>query len=73
MTGPARTAATVDRPLHDFAAEVGATDPVVAVGGRTQWSGGGEPDPSAREVRAPSGVVRHEPAEMIVRVRAGTT
>ncbi|HWC38271.1 MAG TPA: FAD-binding protein, partial [Acidimicrobiales bacterium] len=39
----------------------------------TQWSVGGDPDPSAREVRAPSGVVRHEPAEMIVRVRAGTT
>jgi glycolate oxidase FAD binding subunit len=69
----ARAAATVDRPLHDFAAEVGTADPVVAVGGRTQWSVGGDPDPSAREVGAPSGVVRHEPAEMIVRVRAGTT
>ena len=28
---------------------------------------------SAREVRAPVGVVEHEPAEMTVRVRAGTT
>ena len=73
MTGSARAAATIDRPLHDFAAEVGTADPVVAVGGRTQWWVGGRPDPSAREVRAPSGVMRHEPAEMIVRVRAGTT
>ncbi len=73
MTGPAGAAATVDGPLHDFAAEVGTRDPVVAVGGRTQWTVGGDPDPSAREVQAPSGVVRHEPAEMIVRVRAGTS
>jgi glycolate oxidase FAD binding subunit len=72
MTGPVRTA-TVDRPLHDFAAEVGTDGPVLAVGGRTQWAVGGDPDPTAREVRPPGGVVRHEPAEMIVRVRAGTT
>jgi hypothetical protein len=61
MTGPVRTT-IVDRPLHDFAAEVGTDDPVVAVGGRTQWGVGGDPDPAAREVRAPAGVVRHEPA-----------
>ena len=73
MTGRPQTAARTDRPLEDFAAEIGTSDPVVVVGGRTQWGVGGEPDQSAREVHAPRGVVAHEPAEMIVRVRAGTT
>jgi glycolate oxidase FAD binding subunit len=72
MTRPVHTLAAADRPLEDFAAEVGPSDPVVAVGGRTQWTVGGAPDDSAREVQAPAGVVAHEPAEMIVRVRAGT-
>jgi glycolate oxidase FAD binding subunit len=60
------------RALEAFAAEVGPTDPVVPVGGRTQWDVGGVPSGEAREVRAPVGIVRHEPSEMIVRVRAGT-
>jgi glycolate oxidase FAD binding subunit len=72
MTPTVRTLADSDRPLQDFVAEVGPSDPVVAVGGRTHWAVGGDPDASAREVRAPAGVVAHEPAEMIVRVRAGT-
>ena len=55
-----------------FADEVGTAGPVVCAGGRTQWDIGGPPDPAAREVRAPAGVVSFEPAEMIVRVRAGT-
>lgn len=63
----------VDDELRRFAADVGSDDPVVVVGGRTHWHLGGEPDPRAREVRAPAGVVSHLPAEMIVRVRAGTT
>lgn len=42
-------------------------------GGRTQWSVGGVPMPGTREVNAPVGVVAHQPEEMIVRVRAGTT
>jgi glycolate oxidase FAD binding subunit len=58
--------------LADFAAEVGGTEPVTVAGGRTQWEVGGPPDPSARVVRAPGGVVEHRPAEMTVRVRAGT-
>jgi glycolate oxidase FAD binding subunit len=58
--------------LAGFAEEVGSAGPVCVVGGRTQWTVGGLPAPGTREVRAPSGVVRHEPAEMIVRVRAGT-
>jgi glycolate oxidase FAD binding subunit len=59
--------------LRAFADEVGPSDPVVCAGGRTAWAVGGPPDPSAREVRAPSGIVQVLPAEMIVRVRAGTT
>ena len=61
--------------LEDFASEVGGIDagPVVAVGGRTQFDLGGPVSAAAREVRAPVGVVEHEPAEMTVRVRAGTT
>jgi hypothetical protein len=59
--------------LEGFAAEVGAEGPVCCVGGRTQWAVGGIPVPGTREVTAPAGVVSHEPAEMIVRVRAGST
>jgi glycolate dehydrogenase FAD-binding subunit len=59
--------------LEDFAAEIGEEDTVAAVGGMTAWDVGGDVAPGTRLVRAPSGVVRHEPAEMIVRVRAGTT
>lgn len=62
----------VDPALVAFAEEVGEHDPVVCAGGRTQWSVGGPVAPGAREVRAPAGVVTHEPAEMVVRVRAGT-
>lgn len=70
----ARAAPTPVAPaLAGFAEEVGQSGPVVPVGGRTQWEVGGPPDPQAREVRAPAGVVDHQPAEMIVRVRAGTT
>jgi glycolate oxidase FAD binding subunit len=61
--------------LDAFAAEVGGVDagPVVGVGGRTQFDVGGEVSGVAREVRAPAGIVEFEPAEMTVRVRAGTT
>ena len=58
--------------LQEFADVVGEVDPVRVVGGRTQWDIGGTPAPVAREVRAPSGVVEHQPEEMIVRVLAGT-
>jgi len=61
--------------LDAFALEVGPPDsgPVACVGGRTQWAVGGALAVPAREVSPPSGVVAHEPGEMIVRVRAGTT
>lgn len=63
--------------LDAFAAEVGAEGPVAVVGGRTQWDVGAVEDRAAdfaevRELRAPAGVVDHQPEEMIVRVRAGT-
>ena len=59
--------------LTAFAEEVGVGDPVVAVGGRTQWDDGGPVDHVARQVHAPAGIVSHQPEEMIVRVGAGTT
>lgn len=62
-----------DRALSTFAEEVGPEGPVAAVGGRTQWEVGGLPHPSTRLVRPPTGVVAHQPEEMIVRVRAATT
>ena len=64
MTGPSA--------LEAFAAEVGADGPVAVVGGRTAWDVGGEPDAEVRLVAAPVGVVEYEPAEMTVRVGAGT-
>jgi glycolate oxidase FAD binding subunit len=63
----------VSSPLDRFAEDVGADDPVTCAGGRTQWEVGGPLQAGTREVRAPTGIVSHEPAEMIVRVRAGTT
>lgn len=61
--------------LRRFAGAVGGVSggPVVAVGGRSAFEVGGTVDPGAREVRAPVGIVEHLPAEMTVRVRAGTT
>jgi FAD/FMN-containing dehydrogenase len=64
----------LSRSLEDFAAEVGGTDagPVCVCGGGTRWARGGEPDAGTREVRAPAGIVTYVPAEMTVRVGAGT-
>ena len=61
-----------DGALRDFAAEVGSEGPVCVRGGGTRWSLGGESAPGTREVAAPAGIVALEPAEMTVRVRAGT-
>jgi FAD binding domain len=58
--------------LAVFAEEVGEDGAVCVAGGRTQWGVGGLPVEGCREVQAPRGVVAHVPAEMTVRVRAGT-
>ncbi|MFP3901031.1 MAG: FAD-binding oxidoreductase [Acidimicrobiia bacterium] len=73
MTGPG-TPRPRD-PLAGLADEVGppGAGPVVAVGGRTQWDVGGPVDDVAREVHPPAGIVRVDAADMVVRVRAGTT
>lgn len=65
----------LSRTLADFADEVGAVGagPVCVRGGATQWDIGGSPDHGVREVPAPSGIVAFQPAEMTVRVGAGTT
>jgi len=63
----------VDLTLADFAERVGPTGPVCVPGGRTRWDVGGLPAAGTREVSAPVGVVSFEPAELIVRVGAGTT
>src|SRR3954468_4244102 len=63
----------MDTDVDVFAKEVGDSGPVTCVGGRTQWNVGGAVSADAREVHAPSGVVTFDPAEMTVRVRAGTT
>ncbi len=60
--------------LEEMAAAAGADGPVAVVGGRTTWNvGGPPPGDEMRLVRAPVGVVEHVPAEMTVRVGAGTT
>ena len=66
-------AGTIDTVLADFAAEAGPEGPVCVRGGDTRRHVGGEVAPGTRELRAPAGIVALEPAEMTVRVRAGTT
>ena len=61
-----------DEALEAFAADVGSTGPVCVRGGGTRWHLGGGVAPGTREVSAPSGIVAFEPADMTVRVRAGT-
>ncbi len=58
--------------LDSFAVEVATTGPVAVEGRRTRWGVGGQALENTRLVRAPSGIVSFEPAEMIVTVRAGT-
>jgi len=66
-------AVAVDDAVADFAEEVGAEGPVAVVGGRTQWGVGGEAHPESRLIRAPGGIIEHEPAELTVKLYAGTT
>lgn len=59
--------------LAAFAASVGTEGSVAVAGGQTAWDVGGEPGAGVRLVAAPVGVTEYEPAEMTVRVGAGTT
>ena len=63
----------IDEVMAGFAAEVGPEGPVSVRGGGTRRHAGGDVAPGTRELRAPAGIVALEPAEMTVRVRAGTT
>ncbi len=56
-----------------FVDDVGTDGSVAAVGKRTRWDLGGQLDEGTRLVSAPTGIVEYTPAEMTVRVRAGTT
>ncbi len=67
------TTDAIDSALVTFAADVGPDGPVSVCGGGTRRHLGGDVAPGTREVRAPGGIVALEPAEMTVRVRAGTT
>ncbi|MEX1007542.1 MAG: FAD-binding protein [Acidimicrobiia bacterium] len=58
--------------LTSLTTAVRDADDVVAVGGRTHWEVGGTPSAHAVEVRAPSGVIVYEPADLTVTVAAGT-
>lgn len=69
----AATTARSDVALARFAERVGVHGPVTVVGGRTRWEVGGPVDPRARDVSPPTGVGEFIPAEMTVRVNAGTT
>ncbi len=51
---------------------VADAESVHAVGARTQWDVGGAPFPGAVEVRSPIGIAEYDPADLTVRVRAGT-
>lgn len=62
----------VSAELESFAAEVGSEGPVAVVGGRTHWEVGGRCPEETRLVRAPSGVRTFDPADMTIRVGAGT-
>jgi FAD/FMN-containing dehydrogenase len=63
----------VDPRVEEFATEVGPSGPVAVEGARTHWHVGGSVDQTATLLRAPVGIVEHEPEEMTVTVLAGTS
>ena len=66
------TLTAIDPELTSFVDAAGGPGPVAVVGGRTRWDLGGALHANALQLRAPDGIVDYQPAEMIVRVRAGT-
>jgi glycolate oxidase FAD binding subunit len=69
-TSPSIGPSDVEDAAAEIAALVRASDAVVPVGARTHWEVGGPP-PAGIEVRAPSGIVAYDPAELTVTVAAG--
>ncbi|MCY3578655.1 MAG: FAD-binding protein [bacterium] len=67
------TGREVPAELESFAAEVGPDGPVAVVGGRTHWEVGGRCSEDTRLVRAPAGIRDFDPADMTIRVGAGTS
>ena len=61
-----------DEASEAFAREAGSHGPISVAGRRTRWALGGPLERGARVIRAPQGIVEVSPAEMTVRVRAGT-
>jgi glycolate oxidase FAD binding subunit len=59
--------------LEKFAKAVGVEGAVSIAGSRTRWNSGGALASDARVLAAPAGIVEHQPDEMTVRVRAGTS
>ena len=59
--------------MASFRDAVGDSGPVCVRGGGTRWDIGRAGGPPVREVAAPTGVEAFEPADMTVRVGAGTT
>ena len=64
---------TVEQSVRDFVDAVGDDGAICIAGGRTQWAVGGTPAPSVRTIGAPVGITEYHPAEMTVRLGAGTT
>ena len=63
----------LDPELAEFAADIGARDPIAVEGGGSRWHLGGVLAERARLISAPTGIVKYRPEEMVVTVRAGTT
>ena len=58
--------------VEPIRAAFASSGPVVPVGGRTHWTVGGPPA-TGHEVRAPAGIVAHDPADLTVTLGAGTS
>ena len=58
--------------LEAFRDVIGESGAVFVRGGGTRWEVGGTPVDGTEEVSAPSVIEAHDPAEMTVRVGAGT-
>ncbi len=67
------TLAVTDEVLVEFARQTVTNSPIAVEGNRTRWDVGGPLANGVQLLKAPTGVVEYQPAEMTVQVRAGTT